>query len=58
MKKNKTFVDKVYKLTRGDAPISFLLPSSGSARQPLLWFDEEKGINRVLRYSSNQNILK
>ena len=54
MKKNKTFVDKVYKLTRGDAPISFLLPSSGSARQPLLWFDEEKGINRVLRYSSNQ----
>lgn len=54
MKKNKTLVDKVYKLTRGDAPISFLLPSSGSARQPLLWFDEEKGINRVLRYSSNQ----
>jgi hypothetical protein len=54
MKKNKTFVDKVYKLTRGDAPISFLLPSSGSVRQPLLWFDEEKGINRVLRYSSNQ----
>jgi hypothetical protein len=54
MKKNKTFVDKVYKLTRGDAPISFLLPSSGNKRQPLLWFDEEKGINRVLRYSSNQ----
>ena len=54
MKKNKTFVDKVYKLTRGDAPISFLLPASGSKRQPLLWFDEEKGINRVLRYSSNQ----
>jgi len=53
MTKN-TLVDKVYKLTRDRAPISFLLPSGGSRRQPLLHFDEDKGINRVLRYSPNQ----
>ena len=53
MKKN-ALVDKVYKLTKDRAPISFLLPSGGSKRQPLLHFDEDKGINRVLRYSSNQ----
>jgi len=54
MKKTKVLVDKVYKLTRDSAPLSYLLPASGSKRQPLLYFDEEKGVNRVLRYSSNQ----
>ena len=34
--------------------ISFLLPAGGSRRQPLLHFDESKGINRPLRYSPNQ----
>jgi len=54
MKKNITIVDKVYKLTREAAPLSLYIPSSGSRRKPLLWFDEEKGMNRVLRYSANQ----
>jgi len=54
MKKNITPVDKVYKLTRDAAPLSLYIPSSGSRRKPLLWFDEEKGVNRVLRYSANQ----
>ena len=54
MKKNITIVDKVYKLTREAAPLSLYIPSSGSRRKPLLWFDEEKGMNRVLRYSPNQ----
>jgi len=54
MKKNITPVDKVYKHTRDAAPLSLYIPSSGSRRKPLLWFDEQKGVNRVLRYSANQ----
>jgi hypothetical protein len=54
MKKTKTLVDKVYKLTRNSAPLSFMLPTRNSRRYPLLWFDEEAGVNRVLRYARNQ----
>ena len=50
----KELKNRVYKLTRDDAPLSLIIPGGGSKRQPLLWFDEEQGINRVLRYSANQ----
>jgi hypothetical protein len=50
----KELKDRVYKLTRNDAPLSLIIPGGGSPRQPLLWFDDDKGINRVLRYSANQ----
>ncbi|MGI9556238.1 MAG: hypothetical protein ACR2M9_05195 [Cyanophyceae cyanobacterium] len=50
----KELKDRVYKLTRNDAPLSLIIPGGGSKRQPLLWFDEDQGINRVLRYSANQ----
>ena len=53
MKKTK-FVDKVYKLKRNAAPLSFMLPGISTRRNPLLWFDEEKGVNRSLRYARNQ----
>ena len=52
-KKAKT-VDKVYKLTRGAAPLSLRLPTRNSRRFPLFYFDEEKGENRALRYARNQ----
>ena len=48
------FVDKTYKLTRDAVPLSFTLPSKNSRRYPLMWFDEQKGENRVLRYARNQ----
>lgn len=48
------FVSKTYKLTRNAAPLSFTLPSKNSRRYPLMWFDEQKGENRVLRYARNQ----
>lgn len=54
MKQNKQYVDKVYKLTRDAAPLSFMLPTRNSRRYPLLWFDEETGVNRALRYARNQ----
>jgi hypothetical protein len=52
-KKDK-YVDKTYKLTKGAAPLSFMLPTRNSRRSPLLWFDEERGENRALRYARNQ----
>lgn len=54
MKKTKAIVDKVYKLTRDAAPLSFMLPTRNSRRFPLMYFDEEQGINRPLRYARNQ----
>ena len=48
------YVSKTYKLTRGAAPLSFMLPTRNSRRSPLLWFDETLGENRALRYARNQ----
>lgn len=53
MKQKTISVDKVYKLKNG-APLSYTLASRNHPRFPLLWFDEEKNINRPLRYSINQ----
>ncbi len=57
MKKNKQqkFVDKSYKLLRGVAPLTYMLPTKHSRRFPLLHFDESTGVNRELRYARNQN---
>lgn len=54
MKKQQQYVDKTYKLMRDEAPLSFMLPVRNSRKSPLLHFDEEKGINRPLRYAVNQ----
>jgi len=50
---NKVPTDKVYRLLNG-SPLSYTLASRNNPRFPLMWFDEEKNINRVLRYASNQ----
>jgi len=55
MKKTVKYVDKQYKLIGDEAPLSFMLASRNTRRFPLLWFDEEKGENRALRYAKNQN---
>lgn len=56
MAKAKTiqFVAKSYKLTRGVAPLSFMLPVRHTKRFSLLHFDEKTGTNRELRYARNQ----
>lgn len=54
MKKSVTPVDKVYKLLRNAAPLTYMLPTKNTKRYPLLYFDEEKNINRPLRYAINQ----
>ena len=47
-----TLENKVYKLTRNAAPLSFMLSTRHSRRKPLLYFDGKT--NRALRYASNQ----
>lgn len=54
MKKKEKYIDKAYRLKRERAPLSYMLASRHSRRSPLLHFDEEKGINRPLRYARNQ----
>jgi len=46
--------DRVYKLTKDRTPLSCMIPSRNNSRNPLLYFDEEKGYNRALRYARNQ----
>ena len=53
-KANTVFVSKTYKLTRGAAPLSYMLPTRNSKSFPLLYFDENTGENRALRYARNQ----
>lgn len=53
----KNLVDKVYKLTREAAPLSFMLPTRNTSRFPLLWFDEKNRVNRALRYARNQKSI-
>jgi hypothetical protein len=55
MKTTVQRVDKVYKLTRNAAPLSFMLATRHTRRFPLLWVDPETGINRELRYARNQS---
>jgi hypothetical protein len=41
-------------LLKGMQPLSFILRSKSSNRKPLMYFDEEKGYERELRYATNQ----
>ena len=53
-KPNEKFLSKSYRLTRQDAPLSYMLASRHSSRFPLLHFDDVAGTNRALRYARNQ----
>tara|TARA_Y100000592_G_scaffold6752_3_gene9645 strand:- start:134 stop:886 length:753 start_codon:yes stop_codon:yes gene_type:complete len=56
-KTKEKFVNKSYKLKEDVAPLSYMLPTRHTKRFPLLWFDEETGENRALRYSRNQKSI-
>ena len=47
-------VDRVYKLNKEAAPLSYMLSSRHTKRSPLLYFNEEEGVNKPLRYAKNQ----
>ena len=56
-KKKQVFVNKTYKLTKDNAPLSYHIQSRNHKRKSLLFFDESTGTNRALRYSKNQRSI-
>lgn len=50
--KNWEIKDRTYVLRNGMSPLTYKIKSTG-----LLYFDEEKGINREIRYADNQKSL-
>jgi len=40
---------------KGQSPLTYTISARHSRKNPLLYFDEEKGIQRELRYATNQN---
>ena len=54
MKTKQSPKTRIYRLTKDRAPLSWTLSTGTSKRTALLYFDEEKQENRVLRYASNQ----
>lgn len=46
--------DRNYYLLHGKSPITYTLPSKHTTRFPLLWFDKESGVQREIRYATNQ----
>ena len=48
------YKDRLYELTGRRKPLVFTVPTVHSAKKPLLWFDEEKGYQREIRYATNQ----
>lgn len=49
--------DRTYVLTGNRSPISWTIQTKHTARKPLLYFDEATGINREIRYATNQRSL-
>jgi len=47
--------DRTYLLTGHYSPLTYTISSRHSRRFPLLWFDNETGTQKELRYATNQN---
>ena len=47
--------DRVYILKGFDTPLTSTMKSKHSRRFPMLWFDEETGQQKEIRYATNQN---
>lgn len=49
--------DRIYRLTGGKTPLTYTIQTKHTRKKPLLYWDEKEGINRELRYATNQNTL-
>lgn len=47
--------DRMYFLKNNRRPLIFTIPARHNARKPLLYFDEKEGVQKELRYATNQN---
>ena len=48
------YKDRLYELTGTKTPLVFVVPTKHSASKPLMYFDEELGYPREIRYATNQ----
>ena len=48
--------DRTYRLLSG-SPLTWTIQTKHTRKKPLLWFDEEKSVNREIRYATNQNSI-
>jgi len=48
------YKDRLYELTSSKKPLVFTVPTMHTDRKPLLYFDEELGYQREIRYATNQ----
>ena len=55
--KKQVLKDRMYRLKSEKTPICTIINSTNSPNNPLLYFDEEKGINRAMRYAKNQKSI-
>lgn len=46
--------DRIYRLKKNAAPLTYSIPVRNSKSMPLLYFDEDQNTNRALRYARNQ----
>ena len=46
--------DRTY-ILKGKSPLTYTIPCRHSSKYPLLWFDKETGVQKELRYATNQN---
>ena len=51
------YKDRNYFLLSNRNPLTYTLPSKHTTKYPLLWFDEEKGYEREIRYATNQKSI-
>ena len=51
------YKDRNYYLADGKEPLTYTIPSKHTQRYPLVWFDQEKGYERELRYATNQKSI-
>ena len=47
--------DRMYVLKGNKQPLVYKIPSKHSCKNPLLYFDKENGVQKELRYATNQN---
>jgi hypothetical protein len=47
--------DRTYYVAMAESPLTLTIPSRHTRKYSLLWFDEETGEQRELRYATNQN---
>ena len=51
------YKDRHYYLVGDKEPLTYTIPSKHTQRYPLVWFDQEKGFERELRYATNQKSI-